>query len=66
MAKGALAVHVQGSSQLMHMLVQVTEVLDCMVPSNCRLDLQSSAFGELKEKEALLTNSGAVSSTEPW
>ena len=46
--------------------VQVTEVLECMTPQNCRLDLQSCAFEALRKEQKLLSASDVSVSTEPW
>ena len=61
---GTISMLLREANSLVHL--QVTEVLECMMPSNCRLDLQSSAFEELKKTERLLSDSGTVASTEPW
>ena len=45
---------------------QVTEVLECMTPLNCRLDLQSCAFEALQKEQKLLSASDVSVSTEPW
>ena len=46
--------------------IQVTEVLECMTPSNCRLDLQSCAFEALQKEQKLPSASDVSVSTEPW
>ena len=46
--------------------IQVTEVLECMTPLNCRLDLQSCAFEALRKEQKLLSASDVAVSTEPW